>query len=112
MESFCGEHTQMREDLGAIKAGVESIKEAMNRLDIRINGSFKAIGEHISEAPDYRSKINVMDTELRLFKDDVGKKFKDAKEERLNTVKASQWRIGLIVALVPTTVAIILHFWK
>ncbi len=89
------------ENIGALKEAAGALKDAVVRLDARINGTFKQIGEHISEAPDYRSKIKVLENEV-----------KNIKEEKNNTTKASQWRVGLIVGLIPTAVSLILHFWK
>ena len=77
------------ENIGALKEAANTLKDAVDRLDKRINGTFRTIGEHINESPLYRAKIEVMENEI-----------KNIREEKLNTIKASQWRIGLIVGII------------
>jgi len=77
-----------QENIGALKEAAENLKVAIDRLDKRINGTFSTIGNHIKEGPLYRAKIEVLEHDI-----------KNIKEEKLNTVKASQWRIGLIVGV-------------
>ena len=85
MEHICIQ----QENIGALKKAAESLEQSIDRLDKRINGSFKQIGDHIAESPAYRGKIDVLENEV-----------KNMKEEKLNTIKASQWRIGLIVGCI------------
>jgi len=73
----------------SLDATVKAVNVNIERLDKRCNGTFKAIGDHINEAPTYREDIGKLKVEV-----------KNMKEERLNTVKASQWRIGLIVGFI------------
>ena len=95
--SFCEEHTKVVSNQGEIKAGIKGIRDDIKRLDNRINGTFDTIGDHIKESPEYRTKIDKMETLLGTIK-----------QEKLNSVKASQWRIGLICGGLPTIVLIIL----
>lgn len=74
------------ESIGALKEAADSLKGAIERLDKRCNGTFNTIGEHIKESPVYRGQIEVLRTEINILK-----------EEKNNSIKASQWRIGLIV---------------
>ncbi len=94
----CEYHNQLVSDVGEIKGGIKLITDSINRLDSRINGSFKQIGDHIAEAPEYRSKIVAIETEV-----------KNIKEEKNNSVKASQWRIGLIVGIGTSVVMILIR---
>lgn len=109
--NFCNEHTQMREDIGSIKQSVKNIEAGILRLDTRINGAFDVVGEHIKEAPEYRSRIIALETDFKLTKEDILCKFKDARTERFNTTKNAQWRIGIIVALISIISHIILTLW-
>ena len=79
------------EVMGALIEATNSVKESILRLDKRINGTFNIIGEHIKESPFYRGKIETLETEI-----------KNIKEEKLNTIKNSQWRIGIIVGVLCT----------
>ena len=95
-----GHECIQQENIGALKEAADTLKDAIERLDTRINGSFKQIGDHINESPVYRSKIEVLEREVS-----------NMKEERLNTVKASQWRIGLIVGVLMGLMNIIAGIW-
>ena len=89
MNGYCPEHSQICQDIGSIKAGIDSIDSSVKRLDDRINGSFEKIGEHITESEIFRGKVIKHEQILKIVQ-----------EERLNTVKASQWRIGIIVGII------------
>ncbi len=73
-----------------------NIRNDLARLDKRINGSFDTIGEHIKESPIYRGEIERLKVEV-----------KNIKEEKNNTTKDSQWRIGLICAVPGILMALI-----
>lgn len=79
----------------SLDATVKAVNANIERLDKRCNGTFRTIGDHIAEAPAYREDIAKLKVEV-----------KNIKEEKLNTIKASQWRIGLIVGLVMGVVEI------
>ena len=94
-------------DLGEIKGIVSQIPQQYERLDRRINGTFVDINEHIRGANDWRSRIIVLETAIVNMREsmldfckNVEKNFLSIKEEKLNTTKASQWRIALIVSTV------------
>jgi chromosome segregation ATPase len=89
-----------KENIGTLKEAAENLKEAVQRLDKRINGTFDTIGKHIAEAPIYRSKLDVLEALV-----------KKNKEEKLNTTKNSQWRIGIIVGIISTVGNIIMRFF-
>ena len=80
-----------KENIGELKKAANNLEDAVKRLDKRINGTFDTIGQHIAEAPEYRSRIDVIDNTIKLMR-----------EEKLNTTKNSQWRIGLIVGVICT----------
>jgi len=80
-----------KENIGELKKAANNLEDAVKRLDKRINGTFDTIGQHIAEAPEYRSRIDVIDNTIKLMK-----------EEKFNTTKNSQWRIGLIVGVICT----------
>jgi len=91
------EHTCIQqENIGTLKEVANTLKDAIERLDNRINGSFKQIGDHISESPVYRSKIDILEREVS-----------NMKEEKLNTVKASQYRISLVTGIVIATINVV-----
>ena len=72
--------------MGIVKKTCENVEAAIIRLDKRINGTFASIAEHLKDSPKYRADLEVLKIEV-----------KNMKEEKHNTTKASQWRIGLIV---------------
>ena len=87
------------EDIASIKTGMVNMEGHITRLDKRINGTFHKIGEHIDESPEYREAIVVLQTDVKAIK-----------EEKLNTTKNAQWRIGLICGI-PALVLVILKIW-
>lgn len=82
----CEEHSSVVRGLGNIEGKLDGIATDIKRLDIRVNGVFTEMGEHIKEAPAYRDRIISVERDIKYIK-----------EEKLNSVKNSQWRIGLIV---------------
>lgn len=92
------------ENIGTLKEAALFLKDAVSRLDKRINGTFDTIGEHIKESPYYRGKIDVLENEI-----------KNIKQEKNNTTKNAQWRIGIIVGLIcafPSLVMMIIQILK
>ncbi len=68
----------------------ELLAGLIQRAD-RINGRYE---KHINESTDYRRKVDKHEHALESLEKAATK----AMQERLNTTKAAQWRIGLIVA--------------
>jgi peptidoglycan hydrolase CwlO-like protein len=95
--ALCEEHSGIVRSLGNIEGKLDSTLAGIDRLDKRINGTFKQISDHISESPEYRGKIMAIEAEIR-----------NIKTEKLNSIKASQWRIGLIVSLGTTLLMVIM----
>ena len=98
--ALCEEHSGIVRSLGNIEGKLDSTLAGIDRLDKRINGTFKQISDHISESPEYRGKIMAIETEI-----------KNIKTEKLNSIKASQWRIGLIVGTGTSIVMVILKIF-
>jgi len=69
----------------------ELLAGLIQRAD-RINGRYE---KHIKESTEYRRKVDKHEHTL----DSLEKAATKAMQERLNTTKAAQWRIGLIVAV-------------
>jgi len=98
----CEEHSGVVRSLGNIEGKIDSLIDGQKRLDDRINGTFREIGEHLRDSPEYRGRIVGLETEMRNIRD-----------EKLNSVKASQWRIGIIVGIGTSIVMILLKvFFK
>jgi len=98
--ALCEEHSGIVRSLGNIEGKLDSTLAGIDRLDKRINGTFKQISDHINESPEYRGKIMAIETEIR-----------NIKTEKLNSIKASQWRIGLIVGTGTSIVMVILKIF-
>ena len=75
--------------LGRLEEAANNLKESVERLDRRINGSFDTIANHIKESPDWRSRIIVVEEALSHIK-----------QEKTNTQKQAQYRVGIIVGVV------------
>ena len=82
--------------IGEFSATLKSVNANVVRLDKRINGAFSKYEKHVDESEE---RI------LQIFSNT--RDIKAIKEEKLNTTKNSQWRIGLIAGL-PGTVFMIL----
>lgn len=86
------------EAIGGLKKAAEILEKAVSHLHARINGTFDAIDKHIEEGKSYRNEI----TKLGVIVENIV-------QEKNNTTKASQWRVGLIVGLccsIPTAVLV------
>ena len=77
-------------------SSIEQICKATNshidRLDSRINGAFTRIEKHVDEGDKkggFRERLVKLETLVLT-----------ATNEKLNSVKASQWRIGIIVGVI------------
>ena len=92
--------SKLREAVATLTNAVDNLNSNIIRLDKRCNGTFDAIGKHMNEAPDYRSKIDILMNQV-----------KDIKEEKNNTTKASQWRVGLIVGVIMGLLSIIVNLY-
>ena len=86
---FCKEHTKLVGTLSALKQSIDNSTDRIERLDNRINGSFERINKHVSEGDVYRDKLIKLETIVSL-----------AANEKLNTTKNSQYRIGIIVGVI------------
>ena len=64
---FCEEHTQLVRDIGEIKEGISNIKDHIQRLDDRINGSFEIITKHIEEGEYWRGRIQAHEVKLKIL---------------------------------------------
>jgi hypothetical protein len=108
----CQEHSGMVEGIKNIDKKCEAILSDLRSTREEIWGR---VNKHIDEAPAVRQKVVEIDTELRLHKEDTKREFIKAKEEKLNSIKASQWRIGLIVAtvmgIISTGMAFVIAKW-
>ena len=67
MDSFCAEHTALVRDIGEIKEGISNIKDHIQRLDDRINGSFGRIDKHIDEGEYWRARIQAHEVKMKLL---------------------------------------------
>jgi len=90
-----------RENIGSLKEAATQLKFTVERLDKRINGALDKIANHLEESPIYRGEIAILKTEV-----------KNLKEEKNNTTKASQWRVGLIIGVVISLVQIVIAIVK
>lgn len=78
---------------------MDGVEDSIKRLDDRINGAFEHVGEHIkeSEGPTgYRERVIRLEEIITTLA-----------KEKLNSVKASQWRIGLIAGMPGAILAIL-----
>ena len=99
MAPFCEEHTDMVKTLSRIEQIGKDTRDHIDRLDKRINGAFERLQTHVDEGErqgGYRDRL----TKLEML---VTK----ATQEKLNSVKAAQWRVGLIVGAPATILAIL-----
>lgn len=57
MDEHMQQHTKIMSLLGEVKAVTDMTRLDIKRLDDRINGSFKAMTQHVNEGVEYRNKI-------------------------------------------------------
>lgn len=84
----CPEHSQVITGIARTEQKIDTLSADMARLDKRINGSFDRIAKHVDEgekAGGFRERL----TKLEML-------VATAAQEKLNSTKASQYRIGLI----------------
>ena len=89
---FCEEHTDVIKSLSRIEQICKDTSNHIDRLDSRINGAFVRIEKHVDEGDKpggFRERVVKLET--LIFK---------ATNEKLNSTKASQWRIGIIVGVI------------
>ena len=89
---FCEEHTDVIKTLSSIEQICKATNSHIDRLDSRINGAFVRIEKHVDEGDKpggFRERVVKLET--LIFK---------ATNEKLNSTKASQWRIGIIVGVI------------
>jgi len=101
---FCEEHTGFAKTLGRIEQIGKDTNDHIDRLDKRINGAFVRIEKHVDEGDKeggFRERLVKIETLVVT-----------ATEEKLNSVKASQWRIGLIAGIPGVIATIILIVFK
>ena len=97
---FCKEHTDVVAGISRIEEKQNGLSGDIKRLDDRVNGTFKRIGKHVDEGDKpggFRERLVRIETLVAT-----------ATQEKLNTVKASQWRIGIIAGLPGAILAIIM----
>jgi len=89
---FCEEHTDVIKTLSSIEQICKATNSHIDRLDSRINGAFTRIEKHVDEGDKkggFRERLVKLETLVLT-----------ATNEKLNSVKASQWRIGIIVGVI------------
>ena len=101
---FCEEHTDAIKSLSRIEQICKDTSNHIDRLDSRINGAFVRIEKHVDEGDKkggFRERLVKLETLVVA-----------ATEEKLNSTKASQWRIGLIAGIPGVIATIILIVFK
>ena len=101
---FCEEHTEFAKTLGRIEQIGKDTIGHIDRLDKRINGAFVRIEKHVDEG-DKEGGFRERLVKLEML-------VVTATEEKLNSVKASQWRIGIIVGVIVALPSIVLVTFK
>ena len=89
MGPHCKEHYKIVEGIARIEEKQDNTNDHIERLDARINGAFGRIDKHVDEGDKpggFRDRFVKLETLVAR-----------ATQEKLNSVKAAQWRIGLIV---------------
>ena len=89
---FCEEHTDVIKTLSSIEQICKATNSHIDRLDSRINGAFTRIEKHVDEGDKkggFRERLVKLETLVLT-----------ATNEKLISVKASQWRIGIIVGVI------------
>lgn len=97
-------HEQMLSDgnrlLGILEAGAKTLNDQWARLDKRLNGAFTAMTEHVADGDNWRARIVALEKVLEL-----------ASKEKLNTTKASQYRISLITGILCSLPGWLIAIW-
>jgi len=99
MMEVCKEHSTITQILGRIEQKCESLASDIGRLDKRINGSFDRIGKHVDEGErpgGFRERLAKIEQIVETIA-----------QEKLNSTKAAQWRIGIVAGLPGTLLALI-----
>ena len=81
----------IQEELISLKVGMGRIEERQIAIDKRINGNMDRVEIHIREGDSpggYRDRLAKLEATVLI-----------AASEKLNSVKASQWRIGIIAGI-------------
>ena len=94
----CEEHSKIMLALGRIEQKCDNTSENISRLDKRINGAFDRVNKHVAEGEGvdgYRERLVKLEQVVMI-----------AAREKLNSTKASQWRIGLITGAPAAILAI------
>lgn len=92
----CSEHQKLSNDIAVVKNDVQYIRTYIDKQDTRISTHI-----HEGEKPGgVRERLTIAEQEIKTIRD-----------EKLNSTKASQWRIGLIVAVGMSVVNIIARIW-
>lgn len=101
----CQAHSGIEERIKRIDEKCDTI---ITELRATANGIWSRVNQHIDESPVVRSKVNELDTELRIIKMDIEKTERD-RDKRDAT---SQWRVGLIVGTVIALIQLAASFIK
>lgn len=101
----CQAHSGIEERIKNIDEKCDTI---ITELRATTNGIWTRVNQHIDESPVVRGKVNELDTELRLIKNDLEKKEKERDKKEV----ATQWKVGLIVGTVIALIQMAASFWK
>ena len=99
MTPHCDEHYKVVEGLARIEQKQDNALDHIDRLDKRVNGAFSRIDKHVDEGDKeggFRDRLIKLETIIVKLS-----------EEKLNSVKAAQYRIALIVGA-PAMILVIL----
>jgi len=96
MGEQCEDHNKFCEMMGGIGANIVNLTSSINTLNARIDGSFDVIAEHIRESVPYRTKIDQLETVMKLHIEAEERKSKDA-----------MWKIGITVTVISVVVQIV-----
>ncbi len=64
---FCKEHTQVISALAEIKSDIKAVRNDLQLLNKRVNGSFERMAKHIEEGEYWRRRITAHEIKMKVL---------------------------------------------